>query len=175
MVMIKNAFLAQLLSVVQLIARHGTRLKVTRHQPAGCSPHPPVLTQIITLHYFQELLDQWIFGYYWCQVVEMGRGAKSMWPLYLGRYFVLAPLPKIATVIVPLSLNWHHQPSALCSTELSFSLTAEFLKFLIKKTNLWVGQECENIISRLQIKHLLKITIFRRLAWWIMGVLYKHS
>ena len=73
--MIKNAFLAQLLSVVQLIARHGTRLKVTRHQPAGCSPHPPVLTQIITLHYFQELLDQWIFGYYWCQV-EMGEGCE---------------------------------------------------------------------------------------------------
>ena len=39
----------------------------------------------------------------------------------------------IVTVIVPLSLNLHHQPSALSSARLPMPLTAEFLKFLIKK------------------------------------------
>ena len=66
----------------------------------------------------------------------MGAG-KSMRPLYLGRYFAPGLLPKIVTVIVTLSLNLHHQ-LALSSAGLSMSLTAEFLKFLIKK-NKFVG------------------------------------
>ena len=64
----------------------------------------------------------------------MGEGDILKWPLYLSRHFAPGPLPKIATVIVPLSLNLHHHPSAL-----SFSLTAEFLKFLIMK-NKFVGR-----------------------------------
>ena len=48
----------------------------------------------------------------------MGAG-KSMRPLYLGRYFAAPPglLQNIATVIVLLSLNLHHQPSALSSVQ----------------------------------------------------------